>query len=99
MSFGWKYSHKNLKAKLWFIRKATPSQLKELFFNKIFLGAIHIWCHRFRGGGGSAIRDVLLNFYEVSKEKNVTKGGGVQKSIFTVTSCVDGPLCIEKAKC
>jgi hypothetical protein len=33
------------------------------------------------GGGGSAIRDALLNFWEVYKEKNDTKGvrgrGGV----------------------
>jgi hypothetical protein len=44
------------------------------------------------------IRDALLNFYEVSKEKNVTKGGGVEKSIFTVTSYVDGLLCIERER-
>jgi hypothetical protein len=37
MSFGWKFSHKNLKAKLWFFRKARPSRLKRLFYNKICL--------------------------------------------------------------
>ncbi len=43
------------------------------------------------GGGGSAICDVLLNFWEVSEEKNVTSKKNVKKSIFTVTSYVDDP--------
>jgi hypothetical protein len=34
--------------------------------------------------GVSAVRDVLLNFWEVSQEKS-------EKSIFTVTSFVDDP--------
>ncbi len=37
MIFGWKFSHKNLKMKFWFISKAEPSRLKDLFSNKIFL--------------------------------------------------------------
>ncbi len=38
--------------------------------------------------GGSEVCDTLLNFYEVSK-KRTCSGGGVEKSIFTVTSFVD----------
>ncbi len=45
----------------------------------------------------SAICDVLLNFREVPKEKNVTKkgGGGQKMSIFTVTSFMDDPQTID----
>jgi hypothetical protein len=60
------------------------------------LGVIHKWCHGFRARGeGSAFCDALLNFWEVSKEKSwhrMEGGGWLKKSIFTVTSFVNGPL-------
>ncbi len=46
---------------------------------------------------GPAICDALLNFWEVPKEKTWRRGGGgLKKSIFTVTSYVDDPLYLKR---
>jgi hypothetical protein len=52
------------------------------------------------GEGGSEIRDALLNFWQNSKEKtrHMGGGGGLKKSIYTMTLFVDDPLMGEFSK-
>jgi hypothetical protein len=57
------------------------------------------WCHGSKEGRGSAIRDALLNFWKVSKEKTWQGGGGFEISLFyhdTICGCGWPPKSLEE---